>query len=139
MAEKITVQTSVNLPAEKAWKFWNEPEHITKWAFASDDWHAPAADNDLRVGGRLKIRMESKDGSSGFDMEGAYTAVDPYKLIEYDMDGRLVRIEFIEDNGSTKISETFDAESENPIEMQRQGWQSIMDNYKKYAEKAISS
>ena len=134
-ASVITVTTKVNAPVEKAWEYWNQPEHITQWYFASPDWHAPLASNDLTVGGKLKIRMEAKDGSFGFDLEGDYDKVEPYKLVEYTFaDGRKVRVKFKSDSSSTEIEESFDAESQNSQEMQKQGWQNILDNFKKYIE-----
>lgn len=135
MDNKITIQTTVNAPIEKVWDSWNKPEHITQWAFASDDWAAPHAENDLKVGGKFKTRMESKDGKEGFDFEGAYSNVEEHKLIEYDMsDGRHVKNEFEQTPEGVKIITTFDPENENPIDMQRQGWQAILDNFKKYTE-----
>ena len=136
-AEKtaITVETLVNAPVEKVWKCWNEPEHIKGWAFASDDWHAPYSENDVRTNGKFKTTMAAKDGSFSFDFEGVYTNVQPNKVIEYTMgDGRKVKIVFSENGNETKVTETFDPESENPIEMQRGGWQAILDNFKKYTE-----
>jgi uncharacterized protein YndB with AHSA1/START domain len=131
---KITVEATINAPVEKVWKYWNEPEHITQWCFASDDWHAPSSTNDLRVGGKLNTRMEAKDGSMGFDMEVIYSAIEENKLIEYGMGDRTVSIKFNGNGNTTTVSETFDAESENPIEMQRAGWQAILDNFKKHVE-----
>lgn len=131
----ITVETTVNAPAEKVWKYWSEPEHITKWNAASEDWHTPTATNDLREGGTFTSRMEAKDGSMGFDFGGTYTKVIEHKQIDYTMsDGRKVSITFDEVDGHTHITESFDAESENPVEMQRAGWQAILNNFKKYAE-----
>jgi uncharacterized protein YndB with AHSA1/START domain len=131
----ITVEATVNVPVEKAWTYWSEPRHITKWCQASDDWHAPNAENDLRTGGNFKTTMAAKDGSFSFDFGGVYTNVQPHKLIEYTIgDGRKVKIAFAASGKQTKITETFDAEQENPIEMQRGGWQSILDNFKKYTE-----
>ena len=131
----ITVETSVKAPIEKVWKYWSAPEHITKWATASDDWHAPYADNDLRKDGKFKTTMAAKDGSFSFDFEGVYTNVKPNKLIEYVMsDGRKAKIVFEGNDQETKVVETFDPESENPIEMQRGGWQAILNNFKKYTE-----
>lgn len=131
----ITIETSVKAPIEKVWKYWSGPEHITKWATASDDWHAPYADNDLRKDGKFKTTMAAKDGSFSFDFEGVYTNVTPKTFIEYVMsDGRKAKIVFEENGGETKIVETFDPESENPIEMQRDGWQAILNNFKKYTE-----
>jgi len=131
----ITVETTVNAPVEKVWHLWSSPEHITKWATASEDWHTPRAENDLRTGGKFLSRMEAKDGSMGFDLGGVYDEVIPNKTIAYTIgDGRKVKIDFTDLGGSTKITETFEAEGTNPVEMQRAGWQSIIDNFKKYAE-----
>jgi uncharacterized protein YndB with AHSA1/START domain len=136
-AEKtaITVEATVNAPVEKVWKYWYAPEHITRWAFASDDWHAPYADNDLRTGGKFKTTMAAKDGSFSFDFGGEYTQVETNKTIAYVMDdGRKVKVTFSGDGNETKIVETFEAETLNPVEMQRAGWQAILDNFKKYTE-----
>ncbi len=131
----ITVETTVNAPLQKVWECWTEPKHITQWNAASDDWHAPKATNDLREGGTFTCRMEAKDGSAGFDFGGTYTKVTEHKHIAYTMgDTRKVTVEFDDHGGYTHITETFEAESENSPEMQRQGWQSILDNFKKYAE-----
>lgn len=131
----ITVEAIVAAPVEKVWEYWNKPEHIVKWAFASDDWEAPSAENDVRVGGTFKTVMAAKDKSAGFDFVGTYTAVEEHKLIEYDMDdGRHVKVEFLQLPEGVKITETFDPEHENPEEVQRQGWQAILDNFKKYTE-----
>ncbi len=126
----ITVETLIKAPVEKVWKFWSEPKHITRWCQASDDWHAPYAENDLRTGGKFKTTMAAKDGSASFDFEGVYTNVQPHKV----GDGRKVAIQFSGKGNETKVIETFDAESVNPIEMQRGGWQAILDNFKKYTE-----
>ena len=131
----ITVEATVNAPVEKVWKLWNGPEHITKWNSASEDWHTPRAENDLRTGGSFSCRMEAKDGSFGFDFGGKYDKVVTNETIEYTMDDdRKVAISFTSLDGKTKITESFDAESENPVEMQRDGWQAIMNNFKSYAE-----
>lgn len=131
----ITVQSVVNAPIGKVWEFWTGPDHIVHWAFASDDWEAPAAENDLRAGGRFKTRMAARDRSAGFDFAGTYTGVKEHELIEYDMDGgRHVKVEFAESPEGTRVTETFEPENENPREMQRSGWQAILDNFKKYAE-----
>ncbi len=133
--EKITVETTVNVPAAKTWQLWTGEEHITKWNSASPDWHSPSAKNDVRTGGSFSVRMEAKDGSFGFDFGGVYDNVIPNKLIEYTMgDGRKVVVKFTEHDGHTHIEEIFDAEKENSLYMQKSGWQSIMDNFKKYAE-----
>jgi len=131
----ITIETTVNAPIETVWDVWNKPEHITRWAFASQDWEAPRAENDLRTGGSFKTRMQAKDGSEGFDFEGVYTNVEDEKLIEYDMpDGRHVKITFEKTPEGVKITETFDPESKNSEDLQRAGWQAILDNFKKYTE-----
>jgi uncharacterized protein YndB with AHSA1/START domain len=131
----ITVETTVNTPVEKAWTLWTGPEHITHWNNASDDWHTPSAKNDLRVGGQFSYRMEAKDGSFGFDFGGVYDEVKTNERIAYTIgDGRKVKIIFTRQGNGTKVVETFEAENTNPIELQRGGWQSILDNFKKYAE-----
>lgn len=131
----ITIETVVKAPMSKVWEGWNKPEHITKWAFASDDWEAPAAENDLRTGGKFKTTMAAKDKSASFDFGGVYSSVKEHELIEYDMtDGRHVKVEFTETPEGVKVVETFDPENENPDEMQRSGWQAILDNFKKYTE-----
>jgi uncharacterized protein YndB with AHSA1/START domain len=130
-----TVETTVNAPVTKVWECWTKPEHITKWCHASDDWHAPYAENDPQTDGKFKTTMAAKDGSFSFDFEGAYTKVVENSLIEYGIgDGRAVKIVFTSTGDTTKITETFGAENENPIEMQRAGWQAILDNFKKHAE-----
>ena len=131
----ITVEATVNAPVEKVWDAWTKPEHITKWNNASDDWHTPHSENDLRAGGKFNSRMEAKDGSFGFDFWGIYDDVKPNELIAYTLgDGRKVKVVFAGDSGSTKITETFEPETTNPIEMQKGGWQAILDNFKKYTE-----
>lgn len=135
MKNAITVQTVVNAPLEKVWEYWNNPAHISGWAFASDDWEALSPKNDLRAGGKFKTTMAAKDGSESFDFEGTYTNVIENKLIEYTMsDGRKVKVEFSESPEGVKVTETFDPENENPEEVQRGGWQAILDNFRKYAE-----
>lgn len=132
---KITVQVIVNAPIENVWNIWNAPEHIVKWNSASDEWHTPKAENDLRVGGKLFSRMESKDGKMGFDFIGIFTLVKNNEQIDYVLeDERKVSIQFISSGNATQVIETFEAESENSIELQKFGWQAIMDNFKKYAE-----
>lgn len=132
---KITVESTVNAPLEKVWEFWTTPEHITNWAYASDDWHAPYADNDLQTGGKFKTTMAAKDGSFSFDFTGVYTNIEEKSLIEYLMDdGRTAKIVFKPEGDAVKIIETFEAEDQNPIEMQRGGWQTILDNFKKLVE-----
>lgn len=131
----ITVTTLVRTSPQKAWKYWTQAYHITKWNAASDDWHTPTAENDLRPGGRFSSRMEAKDGSMGFDFTGVYDQVEEHSLIAYTLDdGRTVRVEFSDENGDTQIVESFDPESTNSHELQQQGWQSILDNFSKYVE-----
>ncbi|MGL5831587.1 MAG: SRPBCC family protein [Candidatus Altimarinota bacterium] len=133
--QAITIETIVNAPLDHVWKVWNEPEHIMNWAFASDDWHAPRSENDLKVGGKFSTTMAAKDGSVSFDFGGIYTAVKTNELIEYDMDDkRHVKIQFEQLPEGAKVIQTFDMEDTNPEEMQRNGWQAILDNFKKYAE-----
>ncbi len=133
--QPITVSTTVNAPEEKVWACWTQPEHIKQWNAASDDWHTPHSENDLRVGGKFKNTMAAKDGSFGFDFEGTYTNVVAHKTVQYEMiDGRKVKIEFEAADSGVRITETFDPEMEHPVEMQQQGWQSILNNFKKYTE-----
>lgn len=131
----ITVETTVNKPVAEVWKYWTEPQHITGWSFASDEWHAPKAENDLRDGGRFLTRMEAKDGSFGFDFSGKYDEVKTNEYIAYTLDdGRKVTITFVGLENVTKVVETFEAEETNPVEMQEAGWQAFMDNFKRYSE-----
>ena len=131
----ITIEATVNAPVEKVWKYWNQPEHITQWNHASDDWHSPSAENDLRVGGKLAARMEAKDGSMGFEFGGVYDVIRTNDYIEYTLgDGRKVKTTFTSHGSSTRIVESFEAESTHSEEMQRGGWQAILDNFKKYTE-----
>ncbi len=131
----VTVEATVNAPIGKVWDYWNKPEHITEWSHASDDWHTPWAKNDLRDGGSFSSRMEARDGSFGFEFGGVYDVVRLHEYIEYTMgDGRKVKIEFLPAGEKTRVVENFEAESENPVEMQQAGWQAIMDNFKKYTE-----
>ena len=135
MASTITVKTIVEAPVEKVWSYWTNPSHIIKWNNANDDWHTPNAENDLRVDGKFLSRMEAKDGSFGFDFIGTYTTVEPHSLIEYVLeDNRKVKVEFNTTDNSTEVIETFDPETENSHELQRAGWQAILDNFKKYTE-----
>ena len=136
-ATTITVQADVHAPIEKVWKYWNEPQHITQWCAASDDWHAPYAENDIRKDGKFKTTMAAKDGSVSFDFEGVYTKVDPKKRIEYAMsDGRKVSLVFTEHGTSTEITETFDPENTHSLDQQREGWQAILNNFKAYTERS---
>ena len=133
--EKITVQTTVNVTIEKVWKIWTTPNDILHWNNASEDWHTTKAENDLKVGGKFSYRMEAKDGSFGFDFEGIYDTVKTNELIAYTMaDGRMSIITFKQQGNNINISQTFEAETENTIELQKNGWQAIMNNFKKYTE-----
>jgi uncharacterized protein YndB with AHSA1/START domain len=135
MTQPITVQTTINAPVKKVWESWSEPKHITKWCYASSDWHAPKAENDLRTGGKFVTTMAARDGSVSFDFGGVYSNVKQNSLIEYAMeDGRKVKVSFEAVGDKTRVTETFDPESENSIELQRDGWQAILDNFKKYTE-----
>jgi uncharacterized protein YndB with AHSA1/START domain len=131
----ITVKTDINAPVEKIWNMWSDPKHIMRWNNASADWHTPRAENDLRPGSRFIWHMAARDGSSSFDFSGIYERVIPFKLIEYILDdGRKVRVLFETNGPETTLTETFDAEHVNPVELQRQGWQSILNNFKRYVE-----
>ena len=132
---QVTVEATVKAPVEKVWQYWTAPEHITKWNHASDDWHSPFAENDLRVGGKFTARMEAKDGSMGFDFAGIYDEVKLHTRIAYSMgDGRRATVDFSSNGNDTKVSETFDADDTHSIELQKGGWQAILDNFKKYVE-----
>lgn len=133
---QITIETTVNAPISKVWDYWNNPEHVSHWAFASDEWAAEGKKNDLRVGGSFVTTMFAKDKSASFDFGGTYTTVETNKLIEYVMTeaGRHVKVMFEEVSSGVKIIESFDPEEENSEEKQRQGWQAILDNFKKYVE-----
>jgi len=131
----ITVETTIKAPIEKVWQLWTEPEHIIHWNNASDEWYTPKAENDLHVGGKFNSRMEAKDGSFGFDFEGVYDEVKTHELIVYTIaDGKKVNITFSRKEEQTLVTEVFEAENTHPIEMQKSGWQSILHNFKKYAE-----
>jgi uncharacterized protein YndB with AHSA1/START domain len=131
----ITVEAVVNAPVDKVWKCWTSPEHIINWNNASDDWHTPWAENDIRTGGKFLARMEAKDGSVGFDFGGVYDDVKINELISYTIgDGRKVTVLFTDHGSATTVIETFEAEDVNSIELQRSGWQAILDNFKKYVE-----
>ena len=132
---EITVEATLKAPVEKVWKFWTMPEHITKWNNASDDWHTSFAKNDFSMGGKFLSRMEAKDGSAGFDFEGIYVEIINNKKIVYKIaDGRQVKINFTSVGNETKVLESFEAESLNSNEMQKNGWQAILNNFKKYVE-----
>ncbi len=131
----IIIKAIIEAPVKKVWNYWTDPNHIIHWNYASDDWHTPRAENDLRVGGKFLYRMEAKDGSNGFDFTGKYNKVDRYKQIEYALDdGRKVQVSFVSKGNATVVTENFEAEQINSIEMQQTGWQAILSNFKKYVE-----
>jgi uncharacterized protein YndB with AHSA1/START domain len=132
---KITVETVVKAKLNKVWDAWSNPADIKHWNTAQDDWHTTRSTVDLREGGKFLSRMEAKDGSEGFDFEGTYTRIVPHQTIEYRMsDGREVKVEFVERAGGVLVKETFDPETENPPELQRTGWQAILDNFCRHVE-----
>ena len=131
---KITVETKVAAPIEKVWHAWTTPEDIKQWNAASDDWHTTKATADLRVGGAFSSRMEARDGSMGFDFAGTFTHVEEHKLIESTFGDRTLLVEFLSGKDGVTVRETFDAETTNPVEQQRQGWQAILDNFAKHVE-----
>jgi uncharacterized protein YndB with AHSA1/START domain len=137
---QITIETTVRAPLKAVWRAWTTPDDIVRWNAASDDWHTTRAAVDLRVGGAFSSRMEAKDGSTGFDFSGTYTEVAPMERIAYAMaDGRRCVVEFHEETAPGQgpvvhVREAFDAEATNPIELQRQGWQAILDAFARYVE-----
>jgi len=132
----ITVVATINAPMAKVWQYWTGPEHITQWNQASDEWHAPYAENDLQENGRFKTTMAAKDGSFSFDFEGVYTNIQLHQQIDYTLDdGRKVTILFAAQDGQTKVLQTFEAETSHPLEMQQTGWQAILNSFKNYTEK----
>jgi len=133
--ETIRVHAEIHAPVDEVWRFYTKPEHIVQWNNASDDWHTPRAENDLRIGGTFVSRMEAKDGSAGFDFTGTYIDVKPNALIVYAIaDGRKVTVTFTENLTETNVSVVFEAEDTHPVKMQRGGWQAILDNFKSYVE-----
>jgi uncharacterized protein YndB with AHSA1/START domain len=131
---KITVETTIKAPVAEAWRAYTTPDDIEQWNTASDDWHTTKSTVDLRVGGEFSSRMEAKDGSFGFDFAGTYTKIVPNELIEYSFGGRAAVVEFVSGANGVIVRVTFDAESENPVELQRQGWQAILDNFARHVE-----
>jgi uncharacterized protein YndB with AHSA1/START domain len=126
---KITIETSIAAPLAEIWHAWITPADIKQWNAASDDWHTTAATSDFRVGGAFSYRMEAKDGSFGFDFTGTFTQIDPHRLIETDLDGRKVLVEFIPQGEKVIVRETFDADDAHSLDQQRQGWQAILDRF----------
>ncbi len=136
---KIDIQSFVNVSTKEVWEFYTNPEHIVNWNFASPNWHCPSAQNDLRPGGKYSARMEAKDGSFGFDFEAIYDTVYPLEGFTYTMeDGRQVDTQFIEEETGTLIKVSFDPEDQNSLELQRAGWQAILENFTSYAESIAS-
>ena len=134
----VSVGVTVKASLPEVWKCWTEPQHIVRWNFASDDWHSPEAENDLKEGGKFCFRMEAKDGSAGFDFDGIYKQVEEHRLIAYTIaDGRKVEIHFTPNEKGTTINETFEAETTHSVEVQKAGWQAILENFKKYIESGI--
>lgn len=134
-SNKITIEATIKAPVEKVWKWWTDPEHVIHWNHASDDWHTPTAENDLRIGGKFSYRMEARDGTMGFDFWGNYIRIEHHQFIGITLgDDRKVELSFLSEGEITRITETFDPENTNPVELQQSGWQAILDNFKKYAE-----
>lgn len=131
----ITVDVTVNKPVEYVWKYFTQPEHVVKWNFASDDWHCPFAENSLETGGMFRYTMAAKNGEVSFDFEGVFDRVEVNRHLSYILgDQRVVSIDFIEMGGTTQVVESFEAEGSNSVELQRGGWQAILDNFKKHVE-----
>ena len=134
MLEKITIKAIISADKQKVWDYYTQPEHITKWNFADTSWHCPSASNDLKIGGRYFARMEARDGSFGFDFEAVYSEISMGNNFSYGLGERNVRVEFKELIKQTEVTVSFDPETENPIELQRNGWQAILNNFKNYTE-----
>lgn len=131
----VTIETQINAPMAKVWDYFTLPEHITQWNFATEEWHTPWARSDFRVGGEFTSRMEARDGSMGFDFSGRFDDIQPHRLVAYTIgDGRKVAVHFSEAGPQVLIREEFEAEIVNPVDLQRMGWQAILDNFKKYTE-----
>lgn len=134
MNNPITIQTTVDAPIDTVWKCWISPEHITQWNAASEDWHTPKAMSNFEIGGSFSYRMEAKDGSMGFDLNGVFDQINEHRFIAYTMeDDRKVEIDFEAQGNQTLITERFEAESMNSRELQQMGWQAILNNFAKYA------
>lgn len=132
--EKIVVEVKVNAAIEKVWDSYTNPVHIVNWNFADPSWHCPRATNELEIGGKYVARMEAKDGSFGFDFEAVYTEILPLECFTYEFGGRLAKVDFQENNNAASVKITFDPETENPVELQKAGWQAILNNFQKYTE-----
>ena len=134
MSNKIVVTATINADAKKVWDYYTNPAHIVNWNFADPSWHCPTASNDMKVGGIYKARMEAKDGSFGFDFEAIYTEITDGKQFSYEFGGRNATVTFENQDDQTEVIVSFDPEKENSLEMQKNGWQAILDNFKKYTE-----
>jgi uncharacterized protein YndB with AHSA1/START domain len=132
--DKIKVQATISADKQKVWDYYTKPEHITKWNFADASWHCPSASNDMKIGGRYIARMEARDGSFGFDFDAIYLVINKYENFIYEFGGRQATVEFKDLSGQTEVTISFDPETENSIELQKNGWQAILDNFKKYTE-----
>ena len=134
MENKIKVAAQIKASLNKVWAYYNSPEHIVNWNFADPSWHCPSAENDMKIGGTYKSRMEAKDGSFGFDFEAVYTAIDPYHNFSYEFGGRHATVNFQGSGADTVLTISFDPETQNSLELQQQGWQAILNNFKQYVE-----
>lgn len=132
--EKITVQATINADKRKVWNYYTNPKHIVNWNFADPSWHCPVAENDMRVGGKYRSRMEARDKSFGFDFEAIYVEIIEEEQFTYEFGGRLATVKLNRISNETQISVSFDPEKENSIELQKQGWQAILNNFKAYTE-----
>ncbi len=134
----ITVTTIINVPLQKVWEYWTKEEHVKNWNFAASDWHCPNATNNLQIGGEFHYTMAAKDNSFSFDFWGTYQNIEPEKSLEITLgDGRQMKVGFEAKGDSTVITEQFEPETQNPEEMQKAGWQMILDNFKAYVEQSI--
>lgn len=131
---KISVEVTVNAPLAKVWDAYTNPDQIVHWNFASDDWHCPQSEVDLRVGGSFSSRMEARDGSMGFDFAGVYTEIEPEKHLQYQFGDRFADVDFHEGEGGVKVVVTFDPETENSLELQENGWQAILNNFARHVD-----
>jgi uncharacterized protein YndB with AHSA1/START domain len=131
---KITIQATINATAKKVWDYYTSPNHIIHWNFADPSWHCPGAENDMRIGGTYKARMEARDGSFGFDFEAVYTEISEGKYFAYEFGGRRATVQFNDLGSETEVVVSFDPENEHPVDMQQAGWQAILNNFKTYSE-----